>query len=175
MLAWKRTKKAAMADCVVCLTSLEPTKRRKLYSASGTCVLTVLQEFVGRVFPGATTSVIPADHAQAFVCRPCFSQLEKILKTRQTLSQLETELETKLKCFGTRLGVQTGPSSEDHASLSPQEQRTPPRKRRLEATHEVTPPAKRTKRQPLDTPTRRVIQQTTTPQTPSVSVSIHHL
>ena len=159
----------AMATCVVCLSPLEPAKRSKLYSASGSCVQPVLREFVGRLFPGAIASVIPAEDAGAFACRrPCFSLLEKILKTRQTLAQLETELETKLKCVGTRLGLQSGPSSEDQAS---KDQRTPPRKRQLEAAHEVIPPEKRSKRQPLDTPTKRVIQQTAAPQTPAVSVS----
>ena len=54
--------------------------------------------------------------------RPRLSLLEKILKTRQTLTQLETELETKLKSVGTCLGLQSGQSSEDHAS---KDQRTP--------------------------------------------------
>ena len=94
----------------------------------------------------------------------------KILKTRPFLAQLETDsVETNLKCVCTRLGLQSGPSSEDQAS---KDQRTPPRKRQLEAAHEVIPPEKRSKRQqPLDTPTKRVIQQTAAPQTPAVSVS----
>ena len=107
-----------MATCLVCLSLLEPTKRSKLYSAY--CVLPIVREFVGQLFPGSYCEHHPRRGCWniCVLATAPLPLLEKILKTRQTLTQLETEL----KSVGTCLGLQSGPSSEDHAS---KDQRTP--------------------------------------------------
>ena len=108
-----------MAVCVLCLTEAISTKRRRLYSPSSRCALKAL---VTR--SGYGSGFLPADPGttanaeQPYLCIKCFSQVERILNLRSTLSKLEDELSQKLRQTAVNLDLQPSTSTAGEAQAS---------------------------------------------------------
>ena len=69
---------AALCACLLCRSSLErANQRRKLHSDSTKHVLTILWEFVGEL---ETAAIEILFHPEAFLCRPCVRNVEKVQK-----------------------------------------------------------------------------------------------
>ncbi len=91
----------AMA-CVLCLSSMpQTTMRRRLYSSPSTSVRKQLNQLIAHF--GHSSSILPPDPGtgaspseQPYLCRPCFCQVERVVKLRGDLSKVEAEIAKKL-------------------------------------------------------------------------------
>ena len=145
--------------CVCCGTVVPRSdSRRRLGGASSKTILPLFVDYFARVHPGATP--LPpnfSEKSKLFLCRPCFSKLERVLQLKNDAQKLENEILEKIKCVGSQFvhkpatAVQTTPKKRDPSS--------PP---------EVEPSPKI--RRPCGSTERHVLSRTVVTGTPSVSV-----
>ena len=95
------------ATCWGCREQLR--KRRKLHNPANLPVLEVLSDFADAIFgSGSSRVVLPSE---AVVCRSCLRSVEKLIKLRAEVLQVEEEVRVKVKQAGFLCDLQeTAPS-----------------------------------------------------------------
>ena len=79
-----------MDVCSLCRCTLKSTgQRRKLHGTSLTHVVAIPQEFIGELWTAASETLF---HPEAFLCRPCMRNLEKLRKLRDLLRDKDDEI-----------------------------------------------------------------------------------
>ena len=180
--------------CILCAHTLARLEnRRKLHSPASKHIFPLLSGLVEEMYPHAVETII---HPKSFVCRPCLRGLEKLRTLREDVEKKE-EVRMQVKHAGEAYGLQALAASGINLGRSPTSRGstsrgTPPpsperrsdgtpsrtaihssevsmRKRTAVDFSESTP----SKRQQIDTPTRRAIHQIQhTGTSPAVAVSL---
>ena len=84
----------AMVTCVACSRSKRKPAAKALQCLHTSRIIPVLCEFVQKLHPDAEAETV---HQDTFLYRGCFRKLEKLVKLRSKVGNLESELETNLK------------------------------------------------------------------------------
>ena len=96
------------------LEILEATNRRRLYGPSSHTALLQLQDVASQLgykemvpsTPDRAVSDLPGTSDESYLCRRCFTQLEKRAKMKSDLAKLEIDIEKKLQDTASTLGIQ---------------------------------------------------------------------
>ena len=92
--------------CAVCMKHLpKSSARRKLNTESTNHVVPVLREVAGRNFDAGLVSVLLPNDDNAFLCRQCFRNAEKLLQLRKDLYDMECKLVGLFKQTGIQRGL----------------------------------------------------------------------
>ena len=133
--------------CGVCLVAVPRSDlRRNIASASSRRVTAALKDFLERQWPQMTVTSVP-EHGYSFVCLQCFRSLEKLLKLRESIEDIEKKLLENLR----RLAPSAA-NVDEAADVSS----TPHRSKRQRNEGDFTPRGKR--RRLLSTPVRTAIK-----------------
>ncbi len=105
----------AVVSCLVCkLGLLETSKRRKLYGPSSHLVLDQLRDVATQLgyeaMVPAPSPAVPQVSDEPYLCRTCFSQLEKRAKLQAQLAELDRDVKEKLQESASSLGLQPSTS-----------------------------------------------------------------
>ena len=146
-----------MDVCSLCQCSLKSaSQRRKLHGGSLKHVVSILQELVGELWIPATETLF---HPEAFLCRPCVRNLQKLCKLKEDLRDKEGEIRQLID------------RAMDAHGLVQESFSTPVRKRSAAAADRDSPTSKE-KRKRYDTPTRDSLDRMIpTEESPAVAVS----
>ena len=141
-----------MDVCSLCRCTLKSTgQRRKLHGTSLTHVVAILQEFVGELWTAASETLF---HPEAFLCRPCMRNLEKLRKLGSLLRDKEDEIRQLVNRAMDAHGLVLGSAfSSPTGSVGRPAFSTPVRKRSGVAA-DTESPTSTVKRPRYDTPTR---------------------
>lgn len=97
-----------MERCIVCLTEVPKSSlRRRLNSASSKHVASALHGVGSRAFNDRVPDGLLPNTDDTFVCRPCFRNVEKLLRLKREVSELELELTGLLKRSGEERGLRS--------------------------------------------------------------------
>ena len=133
--------------CRACSTPVQrPEQRRNLASSASQHVVPVLKGIVERLHPRRVLT-LPAN--DAFVCRSCFTSLEKLIKLKNDVGEMERKLEDSLKAIEERFELR--------ANVSPAG--TPLRASKRQSLPSADSTPRRKRRRLLDTPTSKTVQQ----------------
>ena len=113
----------AEAQAEVCVACAQPvpitSNRRRFRSTSSSHVLPTLSEIIGRLDSAASSAILDPQ-GLPFVCRGCFSSLEKLKKVTAEASQIYARLESGVRRFSELLGRKDGASTIRAATARPQ-------------------------------------------------------
>ena len=96
-----------MALCAVCNTGVDSKSRRRLHGGNE-LALSVLDRVLHDVFRNSIESARITDaflSESAFTCRPCFRRLEKLVKLKNEVCALESEIRNLVIATGEARGI----------------------------------------------------------------------
>lgn len=154
--------------CCFCRSLLKTKERRKLHSDSTKHVVPVLLEFAGNLETQATETIF---HPQAYLCRPCLRNIEKLQQLRDDLltkeSQIKQQMGRVLEVHGLARVSSAGSHEEEPQQHTPRKKRSA-----AEAKFESPCGVSTPKRRCYDTPTRESLKRICpTGSSPAVAVS----
>ena len=169
-------------SCVFCSCRLARSdQRRRLFSASSEHFLPLIRALVAKLYgsDAAVTSLLPDT---SYLCRSCVRALEKLVKAKQDVRQMEAKLRQQLQQAADTRGLQQQQGSVDHeeTTCTPRRQRKRPAMRTEGQTAEDSPASKRrainfSKSTPVRGAIRRMVSDpTSTVSSPAVAVSKAH-
>ena len=186
------TATASSIVCILCLTDVpKSTQRRRLNSPASQHVAITVREIASSLDKTSPSLLLP--HAMdTFLCRQCFTSVEKLTSLRNEASKLELTIVRQLERSGEMRGLYSSLTptqcntaeaqrSPTATSLIPRAQHQSQRSKRPAsalAIGEQTTPTRTPSTPPLpkrlrasDTPCRQYLQQTVVTGSPAVAVS----
>lgn len=133
-------------SCKVCSTPVRRPEQRRNLASSASQHVPVLRGIVERLHPRRVLT-LPAN--DAFMCRSCYTRLDRLINLKSDIGEVESKLEDSLKAMEECFELRGNVSPAGTPLCAP--------KRRSLASPDSTPRMKR--RRLLDTPTSKTIQQ----------------
>ena len=87
-----RVYEMSSSGCLLCFIFEQPNRCTRLYSPSNSQVLAVLTSLASDVLSEVLSAESRSSTSPVYLCRKCFTTVEKVYKTRNELAKLEDDV-----------------------------------------------------------------------------------